>query len=114
MKFALVYQYDPTATGPGGEPETQEWLDLDAQVRGADGIFVYAAGYYGVEAARSVSVRNGSTTVLDGVGAVAGEVVAGLLVIDVPDLETAVTWAAKIPTARYGNVQIRQLVEFEV
>jgi hypothetical protein len=114
MRVALVYQYDPTATGPGGEPEIQEWLDLDAQVRGTDGTFVYAAGFYGVDAARSVSVHNGSTTVLDGVGAVAGEVVAGMLVIDVPDLDTAVTWAAKIPTARYGSVQVRQLVEFEV
>jgi EmrB/QacA subfamily drug resistance transporter len=80
-----VYQYDPTVASPGGEPEIREWLDLDAEVRSMDGNFVYAAGFYGAEAARSVSVHNGSTTVLDGVGAVAGEV-AGLLVIDVPDL----------------------------
>lgn len=64
MKFALLYQYDPTVTGPT-KGEVEDWLAFDKQVRDA-GIFVYEAGFHEAGAARTVRVRDGSAAVTDG------------------------------------------------
>ncbi|MGW1677071.1 YciI family protein [Saccharopolyspora sp. NPDC002376] len=109
-KFALIYQYNPTEAGPS-QGEIDEWVAYDKEVRDA-GVFVYEAGYHDAEASRTVSVRDGSTIVNDGVAHPSEAVVSGLYVIDVADINAATAWAEKIPTARYGSVDIRPVVEF--
>ena len=109
MKFALLYSYDPAQAGPA-EGEVQGWLDLDAEIRGS-GAFVYEAGFQPAETARTVSVRDGQARTEDG-GAKSGDVVAGLYVVDVADADEAVEWARRIPTAAYGKVEVRPVVEF--
>ncbi|WP_432570213.1 YciI family protein [Kineococcus sp. SYSU DK005] len=39
--------------------------------------------------------------------------VAGLYVVDVPGLDEALRLAARVPTAAYGTVQVRRVVQFE-
>lgn len=109
-KFALIYQYDPTTAGPT-QGEVDDWVAYDKAVRDA-GVFVFEAGYHDAEASRTVSVRNGEAVVNDGVAHPAEAVAAGLYVIDVADINAATEWAQKIPTARYGSVDIRPVVEF--
>jgi len=41
-----------------------------------------------------------------------GEIVAGLYVIDVADVNEALEWAKRIPMATYGKVEVRPVVEF--
>ncbi|SEH03962.1 Uncharacterized conserved protein [Nonomuraea solani] len=108
-KYALVFQYDPAVTGPS-EGEIADWLACDKEVREA-GVFVYEAGFHEPGTARTVSVRDGATIVDDDVADPAG-VVAGLYVVDVADINAATAWAAKIPTARYGSVDVRPIVEY--
>lgn len=110
MKFALLYQYDPSKTGPS-PAEISDWLAFDAQVRDA-GIFVYESGFHAADHARTVSLRDGAASVTDGVGQGDGEVSAGVYVIDVDDAEAATAWAKKVPTASYGSVAVRQVVEY--
>ncbi|MEV4219233.1 MULTISPECIES: YciI family protein [unclassified Nonomuraea] len=110
-QFALVYQYDPAVTGPT-EGELADWLAFDKEMRDA-GVFVYATGFYDVGTARTVSVRDGATVVADGVAVSSGPVVAGMCVVNVPDADAATAWAAKVPTARYGGVDVRPVVEYE-
>ena len=110
MKFALLYQYDPTQAGPA-DNEVQDWLAFDKQVRDA-GSFVYEAGFHPVDAARRVTVRDGASTV-DGVGGRPGEAIAGIYVVDVADLNAATALAEQLPTARYGAVEVREVVDYQ-
>jgi hypothetical protein len=47
--------------------------------------------------------------VTDGPFAETKEYLAGYYLIDVPDLDGALEWAAKIPSAAYGSVEIRPM-----
>jgi hypothetical protein len=111
MRFALLYYYDPTKTGPA-KGEVSDWLAFDQQVKDA-GVFDYEVGFQPQNRARTVSVRDGRATVEDGgpMGT-AGEILAGCYVLDVEGAEQAKEWARKIPTATYGKVEVRPIVEF--
>ncbi|WP_250005615.1 YciI family protein [Actinoplanes sp. M2I2] len=109
MKFALLYQYDPTQAGPA-DGEVQDWLEFDKHVRDA-GSFVYEAGFHPADAARWVTVRDGVSAV-DGAGGRPGQAVAGLYVVDVADLDAATALAEQLPTARYGAVEVREVVDY--
>jgi hypothetical protein len=110
MKFALLYSYDPMQTGPT-EQEFPDWLAFDKEVKDA-GIFVYEAGFHDATTAKTVSVRDDKATTENAPIASAGNVIAGLYVIEVASVEDAIAWAQKIPTATYGKVEVRQIVEF--
>ncbi|MFI6485752.1 YciI family protein [Nonomuraea sp. NPDC050663] len=111
MKFALIYQYDPAATGPT-EEEIPEWFAYEKATKDA-GVLVYDCGFYAVDTAQTVQVRDGATSLEPGVHRTGPEVAAGFVVVEVEDAAAAVKWAERLPTARYGSVQIRHLVEWQ-
>jgi hypothetical protein len=110
MKFALVYAYDPTAVSAEGE--VAAWMDLHEDWRAA-GITVDEAGFHPSEQGRVVRVRDGATAVEKGTAAPAENTIAGYWVIETADIETATNLAARLPTANYGYVEVRQVVELE-
>jgi hypothetical protein len=55
----------------------------------------------------SVRVAGGKTQVVDGPYAEAKEQLGGFHIIDVPDLDTALAWAARCPSAARGTVEVR-------
>ena len=57
--------------------------------------------------ATTVQVANGKPKVLDGPYADSKEQLAGYYMIDVPDLDAALAWAEKCPTAQWGTIEIR-------
>src|SRR5690606_40196955 len=57
-------------------------------------------------ATTTVSRHNGDTRVQDGPFADSKEQLAGLFVLDVPDLDAALAWAEKCPAAQWGAVEI--------
>jgi hypothetical protein len=61
----------------------------------------------------TVRVANGKTQVLDGPYADTKEQVGGYYLIDVPDLDAALAWAAKMPNITYGSVEVRPIVVFD-
>jgi hypothetical protein len=111
VKFALLYHYDPATDGPS-EGEIPEWFAFDKEVKDA-GVYVYAEGFYAAETAKTVSARDGKATTEDGGVVGAGDVLAGLVVVDVADMAAALDWALRIPTATYGKVEVRPVVEWE-
>jgi hypothetical protein len=111
MKFALLYYYNPAQAGPT-EEEFADWMSLDTAVKEA-GAHVYEAGFYGAEQAQTISVRGGQMTTEEGSVMAEANVMAGFWVIEVPDESAAVEWAQRLPTAQYGKVEIRTVVEFE-
>jgi len=55
----------------------------------------------------TVRITNGKSQVLDGPYAETKEQLAGYYIIDVPDLDAALSWAARCPGASYGAVEVR-------
>src|SRR5262245_64303068 len=59
--------------------------------------------------ATTVHVAGGATHLLDGPYAEAKEQLGGFHVIDVPDLDAALAWAARCPSASRGRVEVRPI-----
>jgi len=57
--------------------------------------------------ATTVKIANGKTQVLDGPYADSKEQLGGYYLIDVPDLDAAISWAARCPAASHGTVEVR-------
>jgi hypothetical protein len=76
----------------------------------AAGVFVGGAGLESPQAATTVSVRNGKRQVQDGPYAETKEFLAGLAIIDVPNLDAALEWAARHPAAGYSSLEVRPLL----
>jgi hypothetical protein len=59
--------------------------------------------------ARSVRLRDGRTTVLDGPFAETKEMLAGFNLVEAESMEEAVRMAQELPWIRYGSVEVRQV-----
>jgi hypothetical protein len=57
--------------------------------------------------ASTVRVADGKSKVLDGPYAETKEQLAGYYMIDVPDLDDALSWAARCPGASFGAIEVR-------
>jgi len=65
----------------------------------------------GRHTAKVVKVRDGERIVTDGPFAETKEILGGVFLIDLPDLDEAIRLAALVPTARRGSLEIRPIVE---
>ncbi|MGB6689708.1 MAG: YciI family protein [Terracidiphilus sp.] len=59
--------------------------------------------------ATRVRIAEGKSQVLDGPFADSKEQIGGLYLIDVPDLDAALAWAARCPATGHGTVEVRPL-----
>jgi hypothetical protein len=76
----------------------------------AAGVFIGGAGLESPQAATTVSVRDGKRHVHDGPYVETKEFLAGFAIIDVPNLDVALEWAARHPAAGYASVEVRPLL----
>lgn len=60
-------------------------------------------------AATTVRITDGKAQVLDGPYTETKEQLAGYYLIDVPDLDSAISWASRCPGASHGTVEVRPL-----
>ena len=74
------------------------------------GVFVGGAGLQPPETATRLAMRDGKRHVQDGPYADTKEQLGGFYLIDVPDLDTALDWAARCPAATDGAVEVRPLM----
>jgi hypothetical protein len=80
----------------------------------AAGVFVAGAGLDSPRAATTVTVRDGKRRVHDGPYAETKEFLAGFGIIDVPDLDAALEWAARHPSAGFASIEVRPILGFGV
>ena len=112
MPRYTLLMYQP-ADGTGMPQSPEGWAEAQARWQGflADltdaGLLVANEGLAGTDAATTVRVRGGATEVTDGPFAETKEYLAGFFLIDAPDLDAALSWAARIPSAEYGSVEVR-------
>ena len=62
--------------------------------------------------ATTVRVRDGQTLSTDGPFAETKEVLGGFYIVEAADLDEAIGYAARIPGAKHGSIEIRPLVDF--
>ena len=64
--------------------------------------------------ATTVRVRGGQQVVTDGPFAETKEALGGYYVIEAESIDEAIEWAAKVPSARFGTIELRPLVPARV
>jgi hypothetical protein len=108
----LIYGNPDNAPGPDQQEEQYaEWLNYTNSLM-ATGSMVSGAPLEGVEAATTVRVRGGDTQLKEGPVLESDEILGGYYLVDVPDRESAVALAAKMPNIEYGSVEVRPVVVF--
>ncbi len=73
------------------------------------GVYQASGRLQPTSAATSVRVANGKTQVLNGPYMETKEQLGGFFLIDVPDLDAAISWAARCPASTHGTVEIRPM-----
>ena len=64
-----------------------------------------------VATATTVRVRNGKTSTTDGPFAETKEQLGGFYILECKDLDDALAYAARIPSARFGTIEVRPIME---
>ncbi|WP_293748762.1 YciI family protein [uncultured Paraglaciecola sp.] len=102
--------------------EEQDDVDLEtliAQYQAFDeqaekaGILLGGNALEAVSTATSVRVRNSKSELTDGPFAETKEQLGGYYLFECKNLDEALEWAAKIPSARYGTIEVRPVMVFD-
>ncbi len=112
MKYMLLMYANEAETTKFTPEETQAlyqtWQTLMKEAQDA-GVLLTNTGLSPTANATTVRVRDGRTLCTDGPFAETHEQLGGFFLLDCKDLDEAIRWAAKIPHAQYGSVEIRPL-----
>jgi len=94
--------------------EQERWLGAYKgylQAMQAAGVLRSSAGLLPANTATTVRTVDDKLRVLDGPYADTKEQLGGFHLIEVPDLDAALAWAARSPTALHGAVEVRPVSE---
>jgi hypothetical protein len=80
-----------------------------AEAMAKAGILVGGERLRPTSAATSIRAVDGKPQVLDGPYAETKEQLGGFYMIDVPDLDAAISWAARCPVTSHGTVEVRPI-----
>ena len=110
MHYALLIYSAPDAPDEPtpGDGVIESWVAYTEAMRRA-GALVTAEQLELIDTATSVRVRGGERLLTDGPFIETKEHLLGFYLLDVPDLDTAIDWAARMPSARRGTVEVRPL-----
>jgi len=109
--IALIYG-DPDLQPQYGTPEFEEMMKgyfTATETFRRDGVFVSGEPLQGVETATSLRIRGGKTETMDGPFAETKERLGGFYIFDCADLDAALRYAAMIPGARHGTIEVRPI-----
>jgi hypothetical protein len=118
MRYSLLIYTDQSDWADLTEDEADaaraesmpRWLALFDELRAADPDSV-GKELEAATDAKVVRVRDGQRIVTDGPFADTKEVIGGLFLTELPDLDEAIRLSALIPTAERGSIEIRPLVD---
>ena len=113
MQYLLLI-YSAEGTGPQpGEAEfgsfMSDYFAFTNEVK-ERGIFEAGQPLESVSTATTVRVRDNQAQISDGPFAETKEVLGGYYLLDCKDLDEALECAAKIPTAKYGSIEVRPIM----
>ena len=114
MKYmCLIYENEALAANQTEEERNAVFGGYMAfnEVVNAAGAMVAGDPLLETNTATTVRVRNGKTTTTDGPFAETKEQLGGYYILDCKDLDQALEFAAQIPGAANGCVEVRPLME---
>ena len=107
MKFLLLLYVPPAIRDdPDALPGLEAWFAYGRSLIDA-GAHLGNNALEGLETATTVRVRDGETLITDGPFAETKEMLGGYYLVDLPNREAAIEWAARVPNAPLGSVEIR-------
>ena len=114
MRYILMDYVNESGWPALTRAEQEHWLGayrayMEAMTK--VGVLKSSNGLQSTASATTVRVANGKTQVLDGPYADSKEQLGGFHIIDVADLDAAISWAARSPTALHGVVEVRPVME---
>jgi hypothetical protein len=112
MKYILLVHHSKDSFEAPADPADVAAGRAYGQALHAAGVFVAGAGLVSPQNATTVSVRDGKRQVQDGPYAETKEFLAGFVIIDVPNLDAALEWAARNPSAANSSIEVRPLGGF--
>jgi hypothetical protein len=115
MKYLLLI-YDDEQMWAGMTQEEsqglmQEYMAYSEEAFG-NGVAKAGDALQPTSTATTVRVRDGQTLTTDGPYAETKEQLGGYYLVEAADLDEAIRWAAKIPSARIGSIEVRPVMEF--
>lgn len=110
MKYAFLI-YSEERQGDGTPQDMAPWTAFGEEAMNK-GVMVAGEALVPAVEAKTVRVRSSRLEVTDGPFAETREQLGGFYILDVPDLDAAIEWAAKIPAQEWGSIEIRPLVDF--
>lgn len=111
----LIYSNEQPETAPTQEEMDtvmQEYYAFSNELQ-ASGAMLGGEALLPTNSATTVRVRNGQTSSTDGPFAETKEQLGGFYMVNCDNLDEAIQWAAKIPGAKIGSVEVRPIMEFE-
>ncbi len=115
MKYALLIYRDEALREDPGTPGFDEMMQgyyKFTEDITTEGINLGGEALHNVDMATVVRVRGGDQAVTDGPFAETKEQLGGFYLVDVEDLDAAISVAARIPAVKNGSIEIRPLVNF--
>lgn len=112
MKYLLMIYSDEAGMASATPADSQQVLAAYGAYSKAmldAGIMLGGERLRPTSAATTVRLKNGKSEVLDGPYAETREQLGGYYMIDVADLDTALTWAARCPGAAHGTMEVRPI-----
>jgi hypothetical protein len=107
----LILIYENEATTPQDDGEFQKWMDYTSRLK-ASGSLLGGEALQPTSTATTVRVKNGKMVATDGPFAETKEQLGGFYMVDCKDLDEALKWAAEIPSAGRGPVEVRPIMDF--
>jgi hypothetical protein len=115
MNYMLLIYNDPAREPAYGTPDFQAMMGgffaLNEKMK-ADGVLRGGEGLQGVETATSLRIKAGKVETMDGPFAETREHLGGYYIVEVPDLDAALKYAAMIPSASFGTIEVRPLMDY--
>ena len=111
MRYMLLLYLDEKLNDMSPEAMSK-WEAFTQEVSDA-GVYEDGRALQPVSTATAVRVRDGETVTTDGPFAETKEQLGGFYLLNCKDLDEAIAYAAKIPSAPRGSIEVRPVMEFE-
>jgi len=112
MRYALLIYVAPWESTPEEDAAVMAAYNAFGQEAVTADVMRGGEALHEAKTATSVRVRDGQTLVTDGPFAETKEEFGGFYLIEAENLDEAIKWAAKIPGATRGTVEVRPVVDF--
>lgn len=114
MQYIMMFYEQAAEFAKRNDPDTAPayWGAWSAYIGALSqaGIIVAGSGLLPPGAATTVRINNGQRLIQDGPVAATKEQLGGYFVIEVADLDAALAWAARSPSASTGATEVRPVL----